>query len=390
MRDRRDERSGDEASVQGAGVDGAAVYEGREPERELENADAREEQEQELRVLLERAVPRLPDPEGRLLRVRERVGRIRRRRRATGATALTVTGLVLAGTFLPGVLRGSGSESGPVLPAAPVPSNSSRAIEHDGPVQFRGVAGLILRLPEGWQALEMPGESAYDEVPEGLTPPEKSTAPSGGATRAPSGGATTVPSGGATRAPSGGATTVPSDAPAVPSGGVGPTAEVPATDSDITSRPTARGFASSQSLTANAQACAQRSGNTCLPVKELRRGAALLGLVPRTERGLSEKLKGPPVLYEAETPSKTCESIRGTREYNGMVAGAPAPFTAVAVNLCVSGDASWTVEAVRSMIAGADFDKAPVEDSGEDVGKDGHKGAESVSVPAAGRLRNKE
>lgn len=57
-------------------------------------------------------------------------------------------------------------------------------------------------------------------------------------------------------------------------------------------------------------------------------------------------------------------------------------WSAVAVSLCVSGDAPWTVEAVRSMIAGADFDKDPGEDS--------RKGAEPVPVPAAEYLRNKK
>lgn len=342
--------------------------EGREPE----NQDAREEQE--LRVLLERAVPRLPAPEGRLLRVRERAGRIRRRRRATGAAALTVTGLVLAGTFLPGALRGSGPESEPVLPAAPVPSTSSRAVAHDGLVQFRNVAGLVLRLPEGWQALEAPPGFGYDEAPESVIPPDASTAPPDEATTAPP-DKEQAPPGAAETAPPGGTTVAPSD-------GASSAGGARTRDSDAAYRATARGFASSQSLTSNAQDCAEKSGSTCLPVKELRRGAALLVLDPQTERGAFGKIKDPPALYEADAPSVTCEGIRGTREYNGLVGGAPAPFTAVAVSLCVSGDAPWTVEAVRSMIAGADFDKDPGEDS--------RKGAEPVPVPAAEHLRNKK
>nr|WSZ97374.1 hypothetical protein OH820_18435 [Streptomyces sp. NBC_00857] len=96
-----------------------------------------------------------------------------------------MTGLVLAGTFLPGALRGSGSESEPVLPAAPVPSTSSRAVAHDGLVQFRNVAGLILQLPEGWQALEAPPGFGYDETPESVIPPGASTAPPDEAKTAP-------------------------------------------------------------------------------------------------------------------------------------------------------------------------------------------------------------
>ncbi|MFI6285810.1 hypothetical protein ACIBCM_13815 [Streptomyces sp. NPDC051018] len=119
--------------------------------------------ERELRILLERATPRLVSPEGRLEQIRERIRR--RRRRAVGATATAVTVLALAGTLLPAALR----DPGPVPPAAPsvsvgpsVSSPSGTAGEHTA--EFPHLAGLRLRLPEGWQSLEVP-EAAESKAP---------------------------------------------------------------------------------------------------------------------------------------------------------------------------------------------------------------------------------
>ncbi|MFF0446233.1 hypothetical protein ACFYT4_07430 [Streptomyces sp. NPDC004609] len=120
--------------------------------------------ERELRVLLERATPRLPSPEGRLEQIRERIRR--RRRRAVGATATAVTVLALAGTLLPDALR----DPGPVPPAAPsvsggptVPPPPSGTVG-ERTVGYPELAGLRLRLPGGWQTLELP-ESGEFKVP---------------------------------------------------------------------------------------------------------------------------------------------------------------------------------------------------------------------------------
>ncbi|MFF3754863.1 hypothetical protein ACFYYH_31205 [Streptomyces sp. NPDC002018] len=101
-------------------------------------------------------MPRLPAPEGRLSRVRERAGRTRRRRRTAAATA-AVTGLVLAGTLGPDAL---GRGLGPALPAAPAASATSGDSAQDSRVRFSEVAGLTLRLPAHWQALQMPEDLA--------------------------------------------------------------------------------------------------------------------------------------------------------------------------------------------------------------------------------------
>ncbi|WP_329384692.1 hypothetical protein [Streptomyces sp. NBC_01716] len=124
-----------------------------------------EDEERELRILLERAVPRLPAPDERLRRVRERAARSRRRRRAAGTTAVAVTGLVVAGTLLPGLLRGGPDGGAP--PASPAPTVSATDSEDGRAVRFPDLGDLTLRLPPGWQALAVPGDPARDLVPRG-------------------------------------------------------------------------------------------------------------------------------------------------------------------------------------------------------------------------------
>lgn len=107
--------------------------------------------EQALRVLLERGVPRLPAPATRLAGVRERLAR-RRRRRAAGGAALAVVSLVAAGALLPDVLRGGQQQ---VPPAASPP----QAVTGTAGVRasFPELDGLVLRLPASWDALWLPG-----------------------------------------------------------------------------------------------------------------------------------------------------------------------------------------------------------------------------------------
>ncbi|WP_405985436.1 hypothetical protein [Streptomyces sp. NBC_00872] len=275
------------------------------------------EQEQELRILLERAVPRLPAPEERLRRVRERVRRARRRRRTGGAAAAAVTGLVLAGTFLPGVLRGGPQpQPQPLPPAAPGPSvtewrdsagqdptgRPDRAASQDPtasptptptPTQeppapgdryrFEPVAGLILRLPEHWQALDMPEDGAL--------------------------------------------------------------------------KLTALGYVSSEPLTAYGRPCVRKSKDACLPVRSLRPGGALVTFEPLNGLATPAKVQRPPVLHASDDPSPDCRVIGGTRQFTGLLGDKAVPATAVAVTLCVSGDAPGTAEDVSAMVTGADFGK---------------------------------
>lgn len=122
--------------------------------------------ERELRVLLERAVPRLGAPEERLRRVRERAARSRRRRRVAGTSAAAVAGLVVAGTLLPGFLRGATDEGAP--PASPAPTVTDASAPDGRAVRFPYLYGLTLRLPPGWQALAVPADPALGLQPRGI------------------------------------------------------------------------------------------------------------------------------------------------------------------------------------------------------------------------------
>ncbi|MFD3436794.1 hypothetical protein ACFWU3_04730 [Streptomyces sp. NPDC058685] len=134
------------------------------PDRE---GDQSEYAEQELRVLLERATPKLPAPEGRLQQVRERMARRRRMRRTGGATAVAVTAVVLAGTLAPDLLRDDGTRQ--VTPAAPMPSG--RAAQKAAPetaVTFPELSALTLRLPERWRALAVPETPEFKSAAQGF------------------------------------------------------------------------------------------------------------------------------------------------------------------------------------------------------------------------------
>ncbi|MFE2744353.1 hypothetical protein ACFXKX_08300 [Streptomyces scopuliridis] len=272
------------------------------------------EDERELRILLERAVPRLPAPEGRLHGVRERVTRNRRRRRTAGAAAAAVTGLALAGTLLPAVLR-AGPESTPPASSAPSvtappdtgpsatppPTTAPSDIESPGTAstdptpsdtrdardqrtRFAQVAGLTLRLPDTWQALDVPEDARYKQP--------------------------------------------------------------------------ARGFVSTQRLDPYDQPCPGNDRSLCLPVEALRPGGALVTLVADSGADLSAKAQEPPALHASDSLSPACRKIAGTQEFTGLIGGVPAPYSAVTVTVCVAGDSPGTVEDVHAMITGADFGRA--------------------------------
>ncbi|WP_046507260.1 hypothetical protein [Streptomyces odonnellii] len=255
------------------------------------------EDERELRILLERTVPRLPAPEGLLGRVRERARRTRRRRRTAAAAAVAVTGLAVAGTVLPGLLReipepvppaaSASAVPGPPALEVPAPAGTAWQAPRAGSgVRFEHVAGVTLRLPEHWQALEVPDDGRLKVA--------------------------------------------------------------------------ARGFVSSQRLTPYGLPCPVKSPKSCVPVAALGPDDALLTLAPLAMDGLEKKIEWPPVLYGSDSPSAACRAIRGTREYSGLLGGTPAPYTAVSLTLCVRGDAPGTVEDVSAMVSGADFGKGTV------------------------------
>ncbi|GGT20251.1 hypothetical protein [Streptomyces purpureus] len=125
----------------------------------------RKAQEAGLRALLERAVPELAAPEGRMRRVRERVVRRRRRRAAVAGGALAVAGVLLAG----GVLR---PES---LPAPQGPPASPATVPADPAVRYPELAGLSLRLPPGWYGLHSPARPGLKAGATGFAAPQRLT-----------------------------------------------------------------------------------------------------------------------------------------------------------------------------------------------------------------------
>ncbi|MFF8957802.1 hypothetical protein [Streptomyces sp. NPDC014894] len=139
--------------------------------------------EEELRVLLERATPRLAAPEGRLREVRLRV--LRRRRRRTGAAVLTVSALAVAGTtVLPAALRNE--SPGPVPPAASAPVRESGPPAHATPspapldgnvssVGFPGLGGVEIALPRSWGVVAVPADAALKSPALGFAGTQKFT-----------------------------------------------------------------------------------------------------------------------------------------------------------------------------------------------------------------------
>ncbi|MFD9795951.1 hypothetical protein ACFWXK_33925 [Streptomyces sp. NPDC059070] len=119
-----------------------------------------DDDEQALRVLLERTVPRLPVPATRLDAVRERLAR-RRRRRAAGGTATAVVLLVAAGALLPDALRTDADRTPPAAPP--------RAVTEPAGVRaaFPELGGLVLRLPASWDALRLPDGQKLKTLPSG-------------------------------------------------------------------------------------------------------------------------------------------------------------------------------------------------------------------------------
>ncbi|MFE7594966.1 hypothetical protein ACFU6K_36735 [Kitasatospora sp. NPDC057512] len=127
--------------------------------------------EQELRILLHRAVPALGSPQDRMERVLARVERSRRRRRAAGLAAgltagLTAAVLAAAPALAPAPVRGAatgpaGSVSAPVLsPPAAAPTVSPAPTVPGGPSAGSGATVFFPRLPEmlldppaNWHAL---------------------------------------------------------------------------------------------------------------------------------------------------------------------------------------------------------------------------------------------
>ncbi|WP_144383232.1 hypothetical protein [Streptomyces sp. SAJ15] len=112
--------------------------------------------ERELRVLLDRAVPRLAAPAERMPQIRERVRRRARRRRAAGAAGGVVALAALATLVAPRFGAGGPAPGDPGPPVDPVPPAASGTAgrQAGAEVRYPRLGGLTVRLPAGWTALE--------------------------------------------------------------------------------------------------------------------------------------------------------------------------------------------------------------------------------------------
>ncbi|WP_329134309.1 hypothetical protein OG552_18610 [Streptomyces sp. NBC_01476] len=145
----------------------------------------------ELRVLLERAVPQLPAPARRLEQVRARVRR-RARRRAAGLSVTAVLAIATFGLLAPGLGGAPGDPAPPAVTSlAPpasvsVPTAEPTGAPTGGPAstqapppttayrlyRFSALSGLGLRLPPGWSTLEPAGSDANYVSSQGLGMPK--------------------------------------------------------------------------------------------------------------------------------------------------------------------------------------------------------------------------
>ncbi|MER7671634.1 hypothetical protein ABTY61_24690 [Kitasatospora sp. NPDC096128] len=126
-----------------------------------EPRDGAEGAEDELRVLLQEAVPALGAPDDRMERVFARAARTRRRRRNAGLGAGLTGGLVAAAlaaapAIAPAPAPEQRAAGQPGVTAAPSPSPSPT--ETGGPIRFPGVDGLTATLPPGWYAAPVDGD----------------------------------------------------------------------------------------------------------------------------------------------------------------------------------------------------------------------------------------
>ncbi|MFF7992658.1 hypothetical protein ACFZDG_23045 [Kitasatospora xanthocidica] len=120
--------------------------------------------EEELRILLQRAVPALASPEDRMERVLARVDRTRRRRRAAGLAAglsigLTAAVLAAAPAIAPGPGRGgglgpAGSVSAPAAAVSPPATATAEPSVSPSPtattVRFPLLPTIVVDMPPGW------------------------------------------------------------------------------------------------------------------------------------------------------------------------------------------------------------------------------------------------
>ncbi|MGW3230169.1 hypothetical protein [Kitasatospora sp. NPDC001095] len=130
--------------------------------------------EEELRVMLHRAVPALASPQDRVERVLARVERSRRRRRAAGLAAGLTVGLaaaVLAAApaLAPGPVRGVGlgpagsvSAPAPAVPPVQAPTGTPSVLP-EPTFYFPRLPEMVVALPVNWHVLALTAAAPQDK-----------------------------------------------------------------------------------------------------------------------------------------------------------------------------------------------------------------------------------
>lgn len=251
--------------------------------------------EDELRVLLNRAVPQLPSPAQRMEGVRARA--VRRRRRRTAALSVTaVAAAVALSLTLPGLLRPSGG--GAPAGAAPAPVPRATATQHGTPapvptptetsteastptmdpyrqVRFPTLGSLSLRLPSTWSYREWKGD----------------------------------------------------------------------------------GFASTQKLTTAKAPCTQAMDGYCTPLAgRMPRGGVLLVLQPEHSLATADKVRSTRNVFSADV-NKTCVLAGGTQSWAVLIAdrGRPGSDLVVEATLCLARPTADETALAKNVLATASF-----------------------------------
>ncbi|MFG1805529.1 hypothetical protein [Streptomyces sp. NPDC049040] len=253
----------------------------------------RPDAEEELRILLERAVPQPPAPPQRLALVKERVRR-RRRRRTAAVTGSAVLAVAAALASLPGLVRPdgggaqsvavatSGQDEGRPSPTAstvhaptPTGTTSPTPATDDG---FRpdGMDGLRLRPPTGWRILADPATTSV--------------------------------------------------------------------------------FLSTQTLVLPENGCAHALDGFCTPLARVLAKGGVLVMFRREEmKGEVDKLQGLELPLADEDPYQSCRTINGTRQMSRTMVGPERSGTMVWATACLSHPTAAQLDQVRDLLSSADF-----------------------------------
>jgi hypothetical protein len=264
-------------------------------------------EEQELRALLERAVPQLPAPAQRLESVRERVRR-RRRRRAAGLSATAVLAVAAAGLLLPGVTDPGGS---------PLPDATGT------------LAPTVTLAPTGTGT----ASGTASDPAAGSAPPTAGPTTPGEATSAP--------------------TAVPRAFPALS----GLRVAVPAKWSVLVAQGGTRAYVSSQDLALPEAGCAKQRDDFCTPlVRMLDTDGVLVQFTLSLSQGMADKARGPGRAgVTGESVFGACRAVGGTEQLGALLADGSGSPAVVVATACLADPTPEQETRARELIAGADF-----------------------------------